>query len=74
MNDDKLVCGAQMPTPSQRRNVLRFFGFYALCRGLLSRWRVGPGRNACDGWCTARVALARARPRDVGWRGPPVEF
>jgi inorganic pyrophosphatase len=74
MSDDKLVCGVRAPTASQRRNVLRFFGFYARCKGLLNLWRARPGRNACDGWCTAQTALARARPRDEGWRGPPVEF
>jgi inorganic pyrophosphatase len=74
MSDDKLVCAARSPTAAQRRNVLRFFGFYARCKGLLNLWRARPGRNACDGWCTAQAALARARPRDEGWRGPPVEF
>ena len=74
MSDDKLVCAARAPTASQRRSVLRFFGFYARCKGLLNLWRARPGRNACDGWCTAQAALARARPRDEGWRGPPVEF
>ncbi len=74
MSDDKLVCAEHEPTVSQRRNVLRFFHFYAKCKGLLNAWRSRPGRNACEGWCTARVALTRARLRDETWRGPPIEF
>jgi inorganic pyrophosphatase len=74
MSDDKLVCGERAPTASQRRNLLRFFGFYAKCKGLLNAWRSRPGRNACDGWCTARIALARARLCDDAWRGPPIDF
>lgn len=74
MSDDKLVCSREPLTADERRWVLRFFRFYALCKGLLNRWRRRPGRNACDGWCSAREALARARPRDAGWRGPAVPF
>ena len=74
MSDDKLVCGSRAPTALQRRSVLWFFRFYAKCKGLLNLWRARPGRNACDGWCTARAAIDRARPRDDAWRGPPVEF
>ena len=74
MTDDKLVCGTHAPDPAQRRRVLRFFHFYAKCKGLLNLWRRRPGRNACDGWCEAAQALARARPRDDRWQGPPVEF
>jgi inorganic pyrophosphatase len=74
MTDDKLVCSARPLRPAQRRRVLRFFRFYAWCKGWLNFWRRRPGRNACDGWCDARQAMARARPRDASWRGPPVEF
>ena len=74
MSDDKLICSEQAPTLSQRRDVLRFFHFYAKCKGLLNIWRRRPGRNACEGWCGADRALARARPRDDAWHGPPVEF
>jgi inorganic pyrophosphatase len=74
MSDDKLVCSHHPPSASQRRWVLRFFGFYATCKALLNAWRHRPGRNACEGWCEACDALARARPRDASWRGPPVEF
>ena len=74
MSDDKLICSDYAPTLSQRRDVLRFFHFYAKCKGLLNIWRRRPGRNACEGWCGAHRALARARPRDQTWHGPPVEF
>jgi inorganic pyrophosphatase len=74
MSDDKLICSDRAPSLSQRRNVLRFFRFYAACKGLLNVWRRRPGRNACEGWCEAAHALARARPRDDTWDGPPVEF
>ncbi len=74
MSDDKLVCSDHPISPSERRRVLRFFHFYAKCKGLLNIWRRRPGRNACDGWCEASQALARARPRSDTWKGPPVEF
>lgn len=74
MTDEKLICSDHALSASARRQVLRFFEFYAVCKGLLNVWRRRPGRNACDGWCEAREALAHARPRDDTWRGPPVEF
>jgi len=74
MTDDKLVCSDSPLQPSARRRVLRFFHFYAKCKGLLNVWRRRPGRNACDGWCEAHQALARAEPRDDLWHGPPIEF
>jgi inorganic pyrophosphatase len=74
MTDDKLICGHHPLDPSERRRVLRFFHFYAKCKAMLNIWRRRPGRNACEGWCAAAQALARARPRDKTWRGPPVEF
>lgn len=74
MSDDKLVCCDHPVNPAERRKVLRFFHFYAKCKGLLNAWRRRPGRNACEGWCEAAHALARARPRDDTWQGPPVEF
>jgi inorganic pyrophosphatase len=74
MTDDKLVCGVQPPTSEQRRRVLRFFHLYAFCKGLLNKWRGQPGRNACDGWCEAELAIARAVPRYENWPGPRVEF
>ena len=74
MSDDKLICSSQPLTSAQKRSVLRFFRFYAKCKALLNLWRRRPGRNGCDGWCSADQALARARPRDDTWRNPPVEF
>jgi inorganic pyrophosphatase len=74
MPDDKLICSHAPVSPLERKRVLQFFRFYARCKALLNMWRGRPGRNACDGWCEAGEALARARPRDVGWEGPPVEF
>jgi inorganic pyrophosphatase len=74
MSDDKLICSEHPPDASACRRVLRFFHFYAKCKGLLNLWRRRPGRNACEGWREAREALARAQPRDATWRGPPIEF
>ncbi len=74
MTDDKLICSDHRPSPSECQNVLRFFCFYAKCKGLLNIWRCRPGRNACEGWCEATQALARARPRYDSWKEPPVEF
>ena len=74
MADDKLICSHHPVSPIERQKVLRFFGFYAKCKALLNLWRRRPGRNFCAGWCEAHEALARARPRDTGWQGPPVEF
>ena len=74
MSDDKLICSEQPLSPDQRRMVLRFFHFYARCKGLLNFVRRRPGRNACEGWCEASAAIARARPRDDTWQGPRVEF
>lgn len=74
MSDDKLVCSTRPVTSLQERNVLRFFHFYARCKALLNFLRRRPGRNACEGWCGAEEALARARPRDDTWGGPPVDF
>jgi inorganic pyrophosphatase len=74
MTDDKLICSDRPVDAAERRRVLRFFHFYAKCKGLLNAWRRRPGRNACEGWCEAAEALARAEPRGDSWHGPPVEF
>ena len=74
MVDDKLICSHSPLDAAQRGRVLRFFHFYAKCKGLLNAWRRRPGRNACEGWCEARQALDRARPRNQSWRGPTIEF
>ena len=74
MSDDKLICSDHPPSPTELRKVLRFFHFYAKCKGLLNLWRRRPGRNACEGWCEASKALARARPLTEEWTGPTVPF
>ncbi|MDT3669373.1 MAG: inorganic diphosphatase [Aromatoleum sp.] len=74
MSDDKLVCCDHRPSTAECDDVLRFFHFYAKCKRLLNLWRRRPGRNACDGWCEAKAAVARARPRDDSWRGPTIGF
>jgi inorganic pyrophosphatase len=74
MVDDKLICDQHPLSHSKRRNILRFFRFYAACKGLLNVWRRRPGSTRCEGWCQATQALSRAKPRDALWRGPSVEF
>ncbi|MFZ4536964.1 inorganic diphosphatase [Propionivibrio sp.] len=74
LSDDKLICSESAPSLTECENVLRFFHFYAKCKGLLNIWRRRPGRNACEGWCEATQALARARPRHAAWNGSPIEF
>ncbi len=74
MSDDKLICCDHRPSESDIRAVLRFFHFYARCKGLLNLWRRRPGRNRCDGWCTASYALGRARPLADGAPHPEVPF
>jgi len=74
MADDKLVCSSGLPSDEECRQILRFFRYYARCKGLLNLWRRRPGRNGCDGWLDANAALARARPVSDSWTGPPVPF
>ena len=72
--DDKLICSEHRPSSDEIDRVLRFFHFYARCKGLLNLLRHRPGRNACDGLCTADAALARARPVTAGWTGAPIAY
>jgi len=74
MSDDKLICSEHPVSPAERERVLRFFHFYARCKGVLNLWRRRPGRNACDGWCEAAEAIGRARPRTSAWTGARVDF
>lgn len=74
MTDHKLICCDAPLSAAQRAKVLRFFGWYARCKGVLNVWRLRPGRNACDGWIEAGEALAQARLRDAAWQGPPVPY
>jgi len=72
--DDKLICSRSPPGRRQRAALLAFFHVYARAKGLLNLLRGRPGRNACEGWCDASAALARARPRPPDWRGPGIPF
>ena len=74
MTDDKLICSHEPLRQIDRDRILRFFRFYARCKGLLNRWRRCPGSNRCEGWITAEKALTRARLRDADWHGPSVPF
>lgn len=74
MSDDKLICSHRRLLPLERREVLRFFRFYARCKGVLNFLRRRPGRNACEGWIEPQQAISRARLRDVSWDGPAVPF
>jgi inorganic pyrophosphatase len=74
MMDHKLICSAEAFDEDERQRVLRFFRFYARCKGLLNFVRGRPGRNACEGWIEASEALACAKPRDATWLGPKVGF
>ena len=74
MSDDKLICSDARPTTADIEWVLRFFHFYAKCKWLLNVCRRRPGRNACEGLCSAAEALARARPLSDAWTGSPVPF
>ena len=74
MSDDKLICSERRPSPAEIDAVLRFFRFYARCKGLLNAWRRRPGRNACEGLRSASEAIARARPLTAEWTGSPVPF
>lgn len=75
MYDDKLICSQRPIGPWQRFLILLFFRFYARCKGFLNFSRGRAGRNACEGWCDARAAIARAHPRKgAEWKGPVIPF
>ena len=46
MTDDKLICSRHPVSYRERQEVLRFFHFYARCKGILNMLRSRPGRNA----------------------------
>ena len=72
--DDKLICSCTPITPGERRRVLRFFAFYASCKGILNALRGQSGRARCEGWGSAAAAIARAVPvRECGHK-PGVRF
>jgi len=72
--DDKLICSEHQLQPEHRVSVLRFFSFYAKCKGVLNKMRRRPGVNACEGWLEVSDALRRARPRDLHWQGPTIPY
>jgi inorganic pyrophosphatase len=75
MYDDKLICSHRSVGAWQRFLIFLFFRFYARCKGVLNFFRGRTGRNACEGWCDASEAIARARPRrSVTWKGPSIPF
>ena len=75
MMDDKLICSHQPVGSGKRWLILLFFSCYAKCKGVLNFFRGRSGRNACEGWCDAEVAISRARPhKDAEWTGPDVPF
>ena len=75
MYDDKIICSSYPATPQRIFLILLFFRFYAKCKGVLNFFRGRPGRNACDGWCDATEAIARAQPsKDVKWTDPVIPF
>ena len=74
MYDDKLVCSELSLTRSDRRKVLSFMHFYALCKGLLNRLRGHKGPTYCTGWESLEGAMERAVPVPPDWSGSPVDF
>jgi inorganic pyrophosphatase len=75
MYDDKIICSNRPIGILQRFLILRFFYFYAKCKGLLNFFRGQPGRNACMGWLEADAAISRAKLRtEVNWKGPSIPY
>jgi len=72
MYDDKLICSDAALGYWQRIAILLFFRIYARCKGVLNLFRRRAGRNACEGWCEAGEAIARATPVSRGTRVNPV--
>jgi inorganic pyrophosphatase len=74
MYDDKLICSSQPVTGGQRRRVLRFFHFYAFCKGGLNWVRGQRGAARCEGWGDADSAIARATPVAGGGPAPRIGY
>lgn len=66
LSDDKLICSHQPINALEQRRILRFFHFYAFCKGTYNFARGRPGGTKCDGWGSAQEALARAVPVPAG--------
>jgi len=75
MYDDKLICSHRPLGHWHRFFIILFFEIYAKCKGILNYFRGRKGRNACEGWCDAKEAIARAHPRrEMEWKGPIIPF
>lgn len=72
--DDKLICSRAPISPATRNRLMVFFHLYITMKRGLNLTRGLPTDGACTGWSDAAAALARSRPRDPGWLGPPVGF
>lgn len=48
--DPKVICSNSPLSHRQRRDLERFFRFYALCKGILNRIRGKSGVTQCTGW------------------------
>jgi inorganic pyrophosphatase len=57
--DDKLICATHELTASERRLVLGFFHFYALCKRLMNRAQGRGGATRCLGWRTAAAPVSQ---------------
>lgn len=72
--DDKLICSHMPITPATRNRLMIFFRLYITMKRGLNLVRGLPPDGTCTGWSDATAALARSRPRDPEWTGPPVHF
>lgn len=64
--DDKLICSHAPISPGTQRLILLFFKIYAKAKSLINLARGYSGRNRCEGWYEAEVALASAARRTNG--------
>lgn len=72
--DDKLICSDRPISLHRHRQIVVFFHLYGVAKRVLNILRRQRGGSHCWGWDDAAAALARARPRDAGWRGPTLPF
>jgi inorganic pyrophosphatase len=61
--DDKLICSHVPISPGTQRLILLFFKLYAKAKSVINLARGHKGRNCCEGWYEAEVALASATRR-----------
>ena len=74
MYDDKLICAVEPVSEQERERILRFFRFYAFCKGVLNKVRGQAGAARCEGWGDAGEAILRAVPVGEGSAGPRIGF